>query len=119
MSYLNVPRCHYKLWYSANYFVSFNVPSIGVAKKLLTGECSGDRETESHANIHLEKQLVGFWLRATPKTKNPVYISPGHRILPEEDLAVVKYSSHFRLPKPIRLAHCLVSQKKKELTKER
>jgi len=94
---------------ASHFGVLLDAPTIGVAKTLLTGQCSGDKENENHGGLHLDEHLVGFWLRATARTKNPVYISSGHKILPEEALELVKYSSRFRVPEPIRLAHNLAS----------
>ena len=94
--------------------VLLDASTIGVAKSRLTGRCSGDREREQQGEILQDGRLVGFWLKTTPHVKNPVYISPGHRILAEEALELVRQNSRFRLPEQIRRAHSLAAEKKRQ-----
>lgn len=81
-------------------------PSIGCAKSLLCGH-HGDVGplTGSHSEIHHQGDVVGAALR-TREGVRPVYVSIGHKV----DLVsavdyVLRCTSGYRLPEPIRWAH--------------
>lgn len=86
----------------------FDIPSIGCAKTLLTGEFKdpgpfkGDYEW-----IFKDGEKLGAVLRTKDLVK-PLFISPGHRIdLYTSMNIVLKSCIRFRIPEPLRKAHQL------------
>lgn len=88
-----------------------DLPSIGVAKSLLTGK---------HAEVPDEKgawqplqhkgEVIGVALRTRPKTK-PLYISPGHRVSLQTAIDyTLRCTTKYRLPETTRFAHKLASE---------
>ena len=91
------------------------VPTIGCAKNLLVGtsEKPGP-ERGDVAPMTYDGNLVGYALRSRKGSK-PLYISPGHKLDPEEAVKGVQMClKGYRLPEPTRLAHKL-TQRTKEL----
>lgn len=87
-----------------------NIPSVGVAKSLLTGR-NGPLADERGAWEPLvdKGEVVGAALRSRAGTK-PLYISPGHRVGLESAIAVVMAcTTRYRLPETTRAAHNLAS----------
>ena len=89
-----------------------DLPSIGVAKSLLigrhqpVGEGGGDWQP-----LWEEDEVIGAALRTQPSVK-PVYVSIGHRISLETATDIVlRCTTCYRLPEPIRQAHRLASRK--------
>jgi len=85
-----------------------NIPTIGCAKTSLIGEFKipgpfkGDYEW-----IYIGGEKVGAVLRTRDRVK-PIFISPGHRIdLYTSIHIVLKTSTRFRTPEPLRKAHQL------------
>jgi len=85
-----------------------DIPTIGVAKSRLLGE--GEKPEQAAGSykplIWKEKQ-VGLILR-TQTDKNPLYLSPGHRItLPECLEITLGCVTKYRIPLPVRQADLL------------
>lgn len=94
---------HFGLW--------IQKPTIGCAKKLLTGlHESPKAEAPSWTSIYDRNEHIGFAVRSRTRVK-PIYVSPGHLIDLE---AALKVSLHcitaYRIPGPTRIAHQLVNQ---------
>lgn len=90
--------------------VSLNIPTIGIAKKLLCGEVH-------QGKIYVDDEVRGIVLY-TKSGSNPIFVSPGHRISVETagDLVKSFLKPGFKLPEPLRLAHKFANRfKKKEL----
>ena len=104
-----------KMGIASHFGVLLNIPTIGVAKSLLTGRCDGNPEKKREGKIFLNSELVGFYFKANRKVRKPVYISSGHKVLPEEAFQIVKIYSKFRVPEPLRLAHTLATEKRREM----
>lgn len=81
--------------------VLLNTPSIGVAKKLLTGNVIGKGRTKK---IFLDGKHVGFAV-SKGSGRTPVYVSPGHRVSVRSSLSLLKPLWKHRLPEPVRIAH--------------
>lgn len=96
---------------AAHMGVLLNVPAIGCAKTKLVGayEPPG-REKGSLSDLFYQDKIVGKVLRS--KTgKNPLFVSPGHRIEIETAARVVlSCCKNYRLPEPTRLAHNRVNE---------
>ena len=96
--------------------LALGVPTVGCAKSRLLGEPRGALAARRGARVPLVDggERIGTVLRTRAGTR-PVYVSVGHRI----DLAsacrwVLAAAPRYRLPEPIRAAHRLVTQAKRE-----
>ena len=83
--------------------VTFDVPTIGIAKKLLCGEISrkvahGSREVVYNGRVAGHALGLG-------KDSRPVFVSVGHRVSREQAIEVTHRFLTHRLPEPVRLAH--------------
>lgn len=81
--------------------VILGIPSIGVAKRLLTGKVIGRGNTRK---VFLGKKHAGFAVSRNPASA-PVYISPGHRVSVNSSLSLLKPFWKLRVPEPVRIAH--------------
>ncbi|KAL3878605.1 hypothetical protein ACJMK2_030939 [Sinanodonta woodiana] len=93
-----------------------DIPCIGVAKKLF--QVDGlEKDDRHHTKIkNLKKggdtfplqgssgRVLGMALRSCDSTKNPVYVSPGHKISLESAVKLVHRCCQHRVPEPIRWA---------------
>jgi deoxyribonuclease V len=80
--------------------VTLDIPSIGVAKSMLCGKIKNN-------TIQLNDKKIGYVLYSSKRAKNPVFVSPGHKISFKSSLDIVKNFCKYRLPDPIRHAHIL------------
>lgn len=85
---------------ASHFGVVMDIPTIGVAKKLLLGEIEGN-------NIVINNRIVG-------KKLGRIYISPGHRIETGYALNVVKKFMKYSIPEPIRQAHILSNEERRK-----
>lgn len=87
--------------------VSLNIPTIGVAKKLLCGEVHKGK-------VYFNDEERGAVLY-TKKGSNPLFISPGHKISVDTAAEIVKelIKEPFKLPEPLRIAHKISVKLKK------
>ena len=85
--------------------VLLDMPTIGVAKKRLTGEFEEPGELKGDRAMLMDgNERIGTVLRSRNCTK-PLFISPGHRISFETaEMIVSKCITKYRLPEPTRLA---------------
>ncbi|TAJ44874.1 endonuclease V [Methanofollis fontis] len=86
------------------------IPSIGVARHLLTGRCDppgmGWGETTP---VTADGSVIGCALRTVAGVR-PVYVSIGHRISLQNAVSITLHTSTgFRIPEPLRVAHRLAS----------
>jgi deoxyribonuclease V len=89
--------------------VLFDVPSIGIADRVLVGFHDNiDSEKGHHAPLIHNDEEVGLALR-TKDGVNPVFISVGHKA---DLLTTMEFTlecvTHYRRPEPIRQAHLAV-----------
>lgn len=94
--------------------VLLDIPTVGVAKNLhmVSGLIRDIRRYEEELvsagqTIPLQSkdgELLGFALRSTEESKNPVFVSVGHNISLASATALVINSSNYRVPEPIRQA---------------
>lgn len=92
-----------KLGAASHFGVLRNVPTIGVAKRLLCGEIEPTHN--SFESIVFHDDIVGA--RVISKAGcNPIYVSVGHRIsLNTAVKLTLNCVTKYRLPEPTRLAH--------------
>jgi|SRR3989338_6240545 len=88
--------------------IALNIPSIGVAKKLLIGRVEKER-------ILVADELRGVKFEAK-KGANPVYVSPGHNISVQSSLEIVRKCMRLphKMPEPLHLAHKFANRVKKK-----
>lgn len=90
-----------------------DLPTIGVAKKRLTGKHDevADEKGATTVLMHQGRQ-IGTVLRSRTGVK-PLYISPGHRVSQQSAVHWVQQClTRYRLPEPTRQAHRLASLEK-------
>ena len=93
--------------------VLFDIPSIGIADRLLVGSHDDiDSQKGHHAPLIHKDEDVGLALR-TKDDVQPVFISVGHKAdLYTAMEFTLECSTHYREPEPIRQAHLFaVSQR--------
>jgi deoxyribonuclease V len=89
--------------------VLLDVPTLGVAKSILTGDPQGPLAAEKGSAVPLvaDGETVGTVLR-TRSDVNPVYVSVGHRVTLDEAVALtLDCSPRYKIPEPTRQAHLL------------
>ncbi len=107
----------YRLGFAAHLALAIDAPAIGVAKNLLCGKIEpvGER---GWAPITDGGEVIGAKVVTKPETK-PIYVSVGHRISLERAIDVVRSCARpYRIPEPIRRAHMLADEEKRNLGKQ-
>ena len=83
--------------------VIFDVPTVGVAKRLLCGR-SSSRWYEGASRVVCRGRSLGYAL-VGPKATRPVYVSAGHLVSPPQALTIARAMLAYRSPEPVRMAH--------------
>lgn len=83
--------------------VAFDVPTVGIAKKLLCGEIAPQSVHGARA-VTYKGRIVGHALAKGPGSK-PVFASAGHRVSKEQAVDIARAFLRHRVPEPVRLAH--------------
>jgi deoxyribonuclease V len=81
--------------------VILDVPSIGVAKKLLVGEVIGKGAVRK---VTIDGRHIGYAV-SKGSGSAPIFISPGHRVSIRSSLKLLEPFWKYRLPEPVRVAH--------------
>ncbi len=92
--------------------VLLQIPTIGVAKKLLCG-----RVLEFHGNVAMvvdNGDVIGAAVR-TDKSEKAIYVSVGNMVSLERAVDIVLRCSKTRIPEPIRVAHLIASRERAKL----
>lgn len=98
---------------AAHFGVATDLPTIGVAKKVLTGTPSTALHEMRGAFTTLREdgQQIGWLLRSKPGCL-PLVVSPGHRVaMATAPEMVMRFVTTYRLPEPTRLADRLASRR--------
>jgi deoxyribonuclease V len=96
--------------------VLLNIPTIGVAKTLLTGKPAFELGIEAGSMVPLlhRGKTVAMLLR-TKRNTNPLIISIGHRVSLETAVSCVqKMLTGYRLPESTRLAHIMANDYRRQ-----
>lgn len=95
--------------------ILYDLPAVGCAKSRLVGQHREPAASRgSWAALHHSGLIVGSVLR-TRSQVTPVYVSPGHRIsLAQGRRVVLRLSDRYRLPEPLRRAHALANQDRRD-----
>jgi deoxyribonuclease V len=102
-----------RLGIAAHFGVATGLPSIGVAKKILTGEARMALHDMRGAFTPLRDkgEQIGWLLRSKPKCL-PLIVSPGHKVaMASAPELVMRYVTTYRLPEPTRLADRIASRR--------
>jgi deoxyribonuclease V len=91
---------------AAHLGILMNIPTIGCAKSRFIGTHEEPaKEKGSYTYLYDKTEVIGAVLR-TRTNIAPVYVSIGHKIsLPTAVEFVLKCTTKFRIPKPLRTAH--------------
>ena len=95
-----------RLGIAAHLGVWVDMPTIGVAKSLLTGHYKPPGEHKGATSPLMDKsgEQIGTVLRSRGNVK-PLFISPGHRVSQQTALDLtIQCITKYRLPEPTRLA---------------
>ena len=101
-----------RLGVASHFGVVADLPSIGVAKKILAGDGIIPHQTRgAYTALRDGREQVG-WLLRSKVNCSPLVVSPGHRVAMASaaDL-VMRYVTTYRLPEPTRLAGRLASRR--------
>jgi deoxyribonuclease V len=91
--------------------VKLNIPTIGVAKKLLCGNPKKEvKKVGDYSEVVYEGKVIGYALRSSSRSKKFIYVSPGHKVSFKTALKVSKRFCKYKLPEPIREAHALATE---------
>lgn len=97
-----------KLGMASHIGLNLDIPTIGVAKKMLVGEVKDDK-------IYVDNELRGMLVRTREHAK-PLIVSIGHRISLRTAIGVVEKTimPPHKLPEPLHLAHRYADKIRKE-----
>ncbi len=100
-----------RLGIAAHFGVETGQPSMGCAKKLLTGKYEEPGlATGNYSPITGGGEQIGYALRSKRNTA-PVFVSPGHLLGMGNSLQIIRQCiGRYRIPEPTRLAHELVNR---------
>jgi deoxyribonuclease V len=102
-----------KLGAASHFGILKNIPTIGVAKRLLCGEI--DSTSHPYETITLDNEVIGVRINSKPGC-NPIYVSVGHRISLETAVNMtLRCITKYRLPEPTQYAHRLATKARLEL----
>ena len=94
--------------------IELNVPTVGVAKRLLMGKLGKVPEKiGDFGSILHNGSVLGMALKSS-KSDKYVYISPGHKVSMRTSLELSKKLCFHRVPEPIRRAHRMAAELKRE-----
>lgn len=102
-----------RLGIAAHFGVATGLPSIGVAKKILTGQARMALHDMRGAFTPLRDggEQIGWLLRSKPGCL-PLIVSPGHKVaMPSAPELAMRFVTTYRLPEPTRLADRIASRR--------
>ncbi len=107
-------RSHPRRFGAACHFgVLRNIPTIGIAKRILCGKTQSS--SKSWSPLLHKGEIVGAEITTKARTK-PIYVSIGHRITLETAINLTRQCiTKYRLPEPIRQAHQLATEHRRKL----
>lgn len=96
---------------AAHFGLLAGVPSIGCAKKILTGSVEEpDLEEGSFTPVLKNEAVLGWSLRTKTRVK-PMFVSPGHLCSLEDSREIALHCARgYRMPEPTRKAHLAVNE---------
>ncbi|WP_462381528.1 deoxyribonuclease V [Pseudomonas sp. Marseille-QA0892] len=106
-----------RLGIGAHLGVVTGLPTVGVAKTILTGKHEPVPEARgSHVPLMDKGEIIGGVLRSRERVR-PLIVSPGHRVSIDTAVQLVmRCVTRYRLPEPTRLADRLASRRDRHRT---
>lgn len=106
-----------RLGIGAHLGVVTGLPTVGVAKTILTGKHEPVPEARgSHVPLFDKGEVIGGVLRSRERVR-PLIVSPGHRVSVDTAVQLVMQCvTRYRLPEPTRLADRLASRRDRHRT---
>lgn len=98
---------------ACHFGVAADLPTIGVAKKVLVGEppTALHEMRGAFTTLRDKGEQIGWLLRSKPRCL-PLVVSPGHRVaMATAPEMVMRFVTTYRLPEPTRLADRLASRR--------
>ena len=92
-------------------------PTIGLAKRLTTGKYTKKAVTSFEGN-QISSKLIKKGMEIVGAYIERYYVSVGHKISLPEAINLVKATSIYKTPEPIRQAHILATEIFKDLLKK-
>jgi deoxyribonuclease V len=94
--------------------VTAKIPTIGVGKSYLTGEIDSKTIKKGAAvPVRIGGRIMGYAFRSS-ESRHPIFISPGNMMTPKTALRLTRAVCLSRVPEPIRQAHVIATEKRKE-----
>lgn len=107
----------YRLGFASHLGVILDKPTIGVAKSLLCGQI-GSMNQQGWMPITDKGEIIGAAIKKDEKTQ-PIYVSVGHKVSLERAIKIVRRCTRSaRIPEPIRMAHALAGEEKRNTNKK-
>ena len=95
--------------------VALGIPTIGVAKRLLTGSYDrADLARDGVTAVMVEGEPRGWALAPGGREKRAVFVSPGHMVSVDDSIRLVQGTIGRRQPKPLELAHSAATAARRE-----
>lgn len=108
-----------KMGIASHFGTLTNSITIGCGKSHLYGKYDDPpNEPLAYRYVYVDGEVRGYALRVKKNT-NPVFISPGNNISIQSSLyVIIKLLKGYKLPEPVRLAHNLLKEYRKNFIKE-
>jgi len=107
----------YRLGFASHLGVLLDKPTIGVAKNLLCGQVEPSNR-QGWMPIIDKNEVIGAAIKKDEKTKL-IYVSIGHKVSLERAIKIVRHCTKWaRIPEPIRMAHTLAREGKRNAKKK-
>ena len=100
---------------ASQFGVESGISTIGVAKSKLCGTLvSKVNQNNRVSEIRENGNLIGHAVLEGHRAKNPIYVSPGHRVSHHEAVEIVRKYCEYKVPEPIRKAHIEAKKRRKK-----
>ena len=105
-----------KLGLASHLGLCLDIPTVGCAKKLLCGKHDPlELHRGNHVPLRYKQELVGYVFCSRDGVK-PIYVSPGHLADFDSSLELIRRClGRFRIPTPLRHAHNLATELRRQL----
>jgi deoxyribonuclease V len=101
----------YRCGFATHLGLVLSTPTVGAAKSRLIGEPI----TKDGKTLLMDKgEVIGEEL-TTKQGCKPIFVSVGHMVSLETAVKIVRHCSKSRIPEPLRLAHKLAAEARREL----
>ncbi len=100
--------------------IILQIPTMGIAKKLLCGDLGLPVDgSDMVLEVLLNGRRIGYGFKPGSVKKNRVYVSPGNNLTFETSINIAKKVCKTRIPEPIRIAHKLALEMRRKFEKKK